>query len=500
MKRLFLSITFALSCIFASAQEQNQVELWTPKTLKDPFTIDSTQYITDQSGKLRAGQIDSINTAAAKIKWQGGIEMGIAVLTAIGDDYEPFDFAYELYEAWGLGKDDRGLLLLIVMDSHKWQFITGYGAEGVLPDALVTRIGHEKMVPLFKEDNYGAGILAAEEELLKVLTDDQYYNEQITAIEDEDALASSILIWALVGCFILVGLIVTLASLKSKEIYEEPFTISKKKEGATIKEKKKLKLWNLWVEKPWGRFLIYYLPAIVIPLISGDSLGVAILLIFVYNTYLCIIRHSLYMKSIRKESKGSLELSANLKLLKKSPGTSIFIVLAPWCYIFYQLFYKSQIKKTQKDLSILCPVCGEPAILVPQEKLMDVLSSEEECELKLQSVEYNVLECPNHHISKIIAAGKAAASYKKCPKCGALALKKVSEKVVSEPTYSAAGVMETTYSCQFCSQSQVKTSSIPKLTASSGGSGGSSGGSGGGFSGGSRGGGHSGGGGGGGSW
>jgi len=82
-------------------------------------------------------------------------------------EYEASSFAFELGEKWGVGnkKFDNGVVILIKpkYDNSKGQaFIaTGYGVEGVLPDAICKRIVEKEMIPAFKQNNYEKGIISA---------------------------------------------------------------------------------------------------------------------------------------------------------------------------------------------------------------------------------------------------------------------------------------------------------------------------------------------------
>ena len=64
------------------------------------------------------------------------------------------------FEHWGIGKkaDDNGLLILLVLDQRKVTFATGYGLEGVLPDALCFRIQQNEMVPWFRKNDFDRGM------------------------------------------------------------------------------------------------------------------------------------------------------------------------------------------------------------------------------------------------------------------------------------------------------------------------------------------------------
>ena len=85
--------------------------------------------------------------------------MTVVALPSIGEDI-PAEFAHKLFEHWGIGKkaDDNGLLILLVLDQRKVTFATGYGLEGVLPDALCFRIQQNEMVPWFRKNDFDRGI------------------------------------------------------------------------------------------------------------------------------------------------------------------------------------------------------------------------------------------------------------------------------------------------------------------------------------------------------
>ncbi len=72
-------------------------------------------------------------------------------------------YAVEIFEEWGIGKKDKdnGLLILVALEEREYRIEVGYGLEPIITDAMAGRIGRDKMVPYFKEDNYGQGIYEA---------------------------------------------------------------------------------------------------------------------------------------------------------------------------------------------------------------------------------------------------------------------------------------------------------------------------------------------------
>ncbi len=85
----------------------------------------------------------------------------VAVVTVADTDDEPKAFATGLFAHWGLGDADanNGLLVLLVRDRRRLEMETGYGLEGILPDGWLGAMQAERMVPHFKKDDYGTGLV-----------------------------------------------------------------------------------------------------------------------------------------------------------------------------------------------------------------------------------------------------------------------------------------------------------------------------------------------------
>ena len=70
------------------------------------------------------------------------------------------DYSFRLAEKWGIGGKgkDNGVLVLVALEDRKMFIATGYGLEGVIPDALAKRIVENYMKPNFRNNNYYKGI------------------------------------------------------------------------------------------------------------------------------------------------------------------------------------------------------------------------------------------------------------------------------------------------------------------------------------------------------
>ncbi len=86
---------------------------------------------------------------------------GAIVIVARLDGETPENFGRELGERWKLGSagTDNGFVIMVSVGDRKWFTSVAQGLQGVLPDALVTRLGRETMRPGLRSGDYGQGIL-----------------------------------------------------------------------------------------------------------------------------------------------------------------------------------------------------------------------------------------------------------------------------------------------------------------------------------------------------
>ena len=136
-------------------------EAYTVKTVPNIHLQDARQYVSDPAALLTPAARDTINAILNALEDSTGIETAVIMLPSIGGD-DPFQFGVELFRSWGIGKkkSDNGLLILYVEDQHKIRFITGYGIEGTLTDALCKRIQTRYMVPAFRQGDRDGGMVA----------------------------------------------------------------------------------------------------------------------------------------------------------------------------------------------------------------------------------------------------------------------------------------------------------------------------------------------------
>ncbi len=142
------------------------------------------RFVTNPDGILSAETVNRLDQMLVNLEQTNTSEVAVVALNTIGN--EDIDiFATDLFTQWGIGKkNDNGLLVLLVLDQRKITFRTGYGLEGVLPDAICKRIQSRYIIPRFREGDYDQGIYDGMQAVAQVLTTPEAV-EEITAAPTE---------------------------------------------------------------------------------------------------------------------------------------------------------------------------------------------------------------------------------------------------------------------------------------------------------------------------
>jgi len=125
----------------------------------------------------------------------------IAVLIVSSLDGESIeDYSLRVTESWKLGQKnkDNGVLLLVAIDDHEMRIEVGQGLEGVLTDAVSSRIIRNEMAPAFRRSDYNAGVVAGVNNIIKAI------GEEYTTRDSDGHVNDDIIIRIVVGLFIFI--------------------------------------------------------------------------------------------------------------------------------------------------------------------------------------------------------------------------------------------------------------------------------------------------------
>jgi uncharacterized protein len=330
------------------------------------------------------------------------------VVNSIGDN-EISSFGDELASEWKIGKakKDNGALLLFVMDQHKITMKTGYGVEGVLPDAICKRIQYEAMIPEFKAGNYDKGLIAGVQSMVHYMQQEPIKKEPEKPIDWAQAIPL-----ALAAYIILIILtLIWVGNMIKQTVGNTTLTSNMAKYKA--------------IKAQLGG--VMNLTALILPLFTLG--GVIFFSRFAYV---------------------------------------LLVIPMPLASLPAYIYTRMRMHKIRRS-PIPCTVCDGTMHLLSEKEEDAHLKLSQQFEEQLHAIDYDVFVCDKCANEAIFTLDKPSA-YTECPKCKTKAYILKEKKTVVAPTYYSSGTERLTYICKFCGHEEDENHKLPKLNGGNGGS------------------------------
>ena len=131
-----------------------------PLTAQRPIPPNPNNLVTDYAGMLSPGEEQALRTKLNAYARETSTQIAIVTEASLQGS-TAFDRGLAIAQGWGIGGSadtDNGVLLYIARDDRRIQILTGYGAEGFLPDAYAKRIIDNVITPAFRQGNVYGGL------------------------------------------------------------------------------------------------------------------------------------------------------------------------------------------------------------------------------------------------------------------------------------------------------------------------------------------------------
>jgi uncharacterized protein len=154
---LFLSAFFAVP----SGRAQN------PKQLKPRGYVNDFANVLSQSAKFQ------LTALCTEVDEKAHAQIAVVTVQSL-DGRSIEDYSIDLATQWGIGpkQSERGVLILLSVEDHRYRFEVGYGLEPILPDGKVGSFGREA-IPYLREGNYDAALLLMTRRVADVIARDR---------------------------------------------------------------------------------------------------------------------------------------------------------------------------------------------------------------------------------------------------------------------------------------------------------------------------------------
>ncbi len=425
------------------------------------FTVESVpntklvnnSYVTDPARILHDTTVAHINQLLTSLEKNATAQVAVVMLPSIGNE-ENVDFAQRLFRYWGIGQasNDNGLLILFVLDQRTIRFHTGYGIEGILPDALCKRIQRQHMVPYFKTGDYNNGMLRGIEATVNLLQQP----EAVEEIAAHDTTAAGIgglyfFMGGVYGVIIIIVLLGRLINRSSKSI--DRFSLT------------------------WKRWFLYYMAVPGVYVILTTVLEPPFL-VFLSGVYILMVSLFLerYFRAIRVSESMMNELGRQDAYTFLNQQKSYWISAAVVCFLPMIFVYRNWRKKRNayRNRPLICKKCQSVMRKLSEAEEDAFMHSGQIAEEKAGTVDHDVWRCEACGAIESLRYPSATTKFTHCPKCNFLTYYFGARRTIQNATYSAAGFGEEERTCLHCGHHHIDKFIIPMLVASSSDSGSSS--------------------------
>jgi uncharacterized protein len=129
-----------------------------------------TRWVTDEAQVLSPAVKATLDARLQKYEQQTGHQV-IVYLARTTGEIPIEDWAEEAFKKWGVGRAgvDDGAVLFVFTEDRAARIEVGYGLEGLLPDAIASRIIRELLGPKMAAGEVEYGITQSVEAMLQVI-------------------------------------------------------------------------------------------------------------------------------------------------------------------------------------------------------------------------------------------------------------------------------------------------------------------------------------------
>jgi uncharacterized protein len=124
------------------------------------------RFVTDLAGVVSAPAEQALDARLATFEKLTGHQVLLWIGPSGGQD--PESFAVRAFESWGVGRAgiDDGLVMFLFPEERRSRIEVGYGLEGVVPDAIASRVLRDVVAPRLQAGDWDGATSAGMDALL----------------------------------------------------------------------------------------------------------------------------------------------------------------------------------------------------------------------------------------------------------------------------------------------------------------------------------------------
>ena len=198
------SLPFEEETAPTSAMSSSTAErYWNAENIPMPHLQDASQYVSNPDQVLSQNTVAQMNLTLQRLDKELGIESVVIVVNHIEND-DPFRMAQDVGNKYGVGKADRGLVVVVGYLDHSINMSPGRSLEADLTDAECHRLQQQYVVPAMRAEMPDSGMLYLTEAIFatmqkKDLPEMSSLSSHSDEVDDEVAMTMGLYMLFLIG-------------------------------------------------------------------------------------------------------------------------------------------------------------------------------------------------------------------------------------------------------------------------------------------------------------
>jgi len=156
--------------------------IWNAETIPIPYLQDSTRFVSNPDQVISQSAESEVNVYLNKIEEEFDIQ-SVAIVVNRVENGDVYRMAQDVGNNYGVGRNDRGLMIVVAYEDHKINISPGRSLEGDLTDAECYRLQQEYVVPFMKTEMPDSAMIYLSEALYASLKNKEM--PQIASMSDE---------------------------------------------------------------------------------------------------------------------------------------------------------------------------------------------------------------------------------------------------------------------------------------------------------------------------
>lgn len=185
--RTILAIAFLLMTVSLTAFGSNRYNVEVEKQTDEFYVNDFANLFTEKDKQVM------MENAVKLAEEYDGIQVVVSTVNSLnGNQIE--EYAYSMYEQYGIGKDSMGILILLSVEDRQVKIETGKTMQAYITDSKSGQLLDNYGMQYFKEDRFAEGLKSVQEAVIAeirnvVPIDWSSTNETSNVTEVPDAVA-----------------------------------------------------------------------------------------------------------------------------------------------------------------------------------------------------------------------------------------------------------------------------------------------------------------------